>query len=478
MKYLVFALVALVGVPLGTLLLQRWPRLQQGLISVLVFLTVNNQDINFVSREWYRGTSRGFSVSLLDLLALSGLLLIWQQRKNLRVEVLPAGSVLFALYFAGSALSLINAADVTFGAMELLKMLRMYLVFWVVYHLIRTPAQLRWFLASVSWTLLYVFITMLKQKYLEGLWQARATFPHQNSLVLYVNLYNCLFFSLVLNAGKLPWRESLQKLSLWAIGVMCTIFTFSRGGLIFLILGLAFVFASSFTPRQISGRKILILVLCLIAAAGVGVKAANTIVERFETAPEESMDVRKVLAIAALRMVEDKPLGVGINNWGIKINPPYPYGDHIPRADEHNQDPEAEEEKGGLVETVYLMIAAECGWHTLLFYLLWLLSFLGRSLRLAITAHDPWVRAFALGLSAGLLSIYLQSAFEWVLKQPNNFYQLVMVFALILSLERLEKARARQRAQRKKPAPVSGVRKVPQQATTSADSLQAALPLS
>jgi len=477
MKYLVFALVAALGVPLAAGALQRWPRLQTWMITVMVFLTVNNQDINFVSREWYRGTSRGFSVSLLDLLALSCLLLFWQQRKTQRLVLLPSGSLWFGLFFAGSALSLVNAADMTFGAMELLKMLRMYLLFWVFYHLIRTPAQLRWFLTSVSWTLLYIFLTMLKQKYLEGLWQARATFPHQNSLVLYVNLYNCLFFSLLLNAGKLPWRESLSKLLLWSIGVLCTIFTFSRGGLIFLLLGLGFVFASSFTPRQISGRKIVILVLCLLAASGVGFKAANTIAERFETAPEESMDVRKSLAIAALRMVAHKPLGVGLNNWGIKINPPYPYGDHIPRADEQTQDTEAEAEKGGLVETVYLMIAAEAGWHTLVFYLLWLLLFLGRSLRLAFQAKDPWIRAFALGLAAGLLSIYLQSAFEWVLKQPNNFYQLMMVFALILSLERLEKERAWRRSQRAKTQP-SAVRKVPQPRPKAADSPSSVLPVS
>src|SRR5438034_1179063 len=40
---------------------------------VLVFLAplIERVDVNFVSREWYRGTSRGFEVSVLDILSMS-----------------------------------------------------------------------------------------------------------------------------------------------------------------------------------------------------------------------------------------------------------------------------------------------------------------------------------------------------------------------------------------------------------------------
>ncbi len=38
----------------------------------------------------------------------------------------------------------------------------------------------------------------------------------------------------------------------------------------------------------------------------------------------------------------------------------------------------------------------------------------------------------------GLLAIYLESTLEWVLKQTNNYYQLMMVFALIAVMKKLE----------------------------------------
>ena len=68
------------------------------------------------------------------------------------------------------------------------------------------------------------------------------------------------------------------------------------------------------------------------------------------------------LAALALEMIPDKPFfGVGINNWGIKINPPYEYSRH--------RDPRrgfTEDYKDGIVETIYLLVAAECGLPCLL----------------------------------------------------------------------------------------------------------------
>ena len=52
-------------------------------------------------------------------------------------------------------------------------------------------------------------------------------------------------------------------------------------------------------------------------------------------------------------MVRDRPyFGVGLNNWGVVINPPYRYGEHRDLDDDS---------KDGIVETIYLLVAAECG---------------------------------------------------------------------------------------------------------------------
>jgi O-antigen ligase len=433
-KYIVFTIALLVGPPILALALNHSSRLRTAMIPLIVFLTVKTQDINFISMETYRGTAKGFEVSMVDLVALGCLGYLLLRRNSIKLSLWPRGSSLFALFFLGSALSAVNAASVLLVAFELFKMLRMYLLFWVFSHWLQEPKQLKWFLRSVAIVMLYIFYEMLNQKYLQGMWQARGPFPHQNSLVMYVNLFNCLLFAYVLNQKRAGALSSLFWLGLLAVGMLCTVFTFSRGGMMFLALGLALVFAFSYTPKQISLRKTAVLAVALLAGAAIAWKASDSIKERFDTAPEESVEVRQVLAIAALRMVADKPLGVGLNNWGLKINPPYPYGDHIPRKE--SNDPEQEEEKGGLVETVYLMTAAECGWHTLLIYLALIWSFCFRAYRLFFKTRDPLLKSLSLGLAVGMTSIYLQSCFEWVLKQSNNFYQLMLVFALVLALER------------------------------------------
>src|SRR6185503_1981691 len=48
-------------------------RLRDIFFCMMVFLAplTERVDINFVSRDWYRGTTRGFEVSLVDVLSLS-----------------------------------------------------------------------------------------------------------------------------------------------------------------------------------------------------------------------------------------------------------------------------------------------------------------------------------------------------------------------------------------------------------------------
>lgn len=428
LKFVVFFLAFLVGVPAGIAALTAMPRLRPWAFGLLVFLTCQSADINFVSHEDYRGTSRGFEVSMVDLVALvlAGNLLL-RRRAAPSPPMLAPALALYAVYTASSALSLVNAADLVFGGFELLKMLRMGFFLWIATRLLAEPGMTIVLLRSLSFVVLWIVGTMLKQKYLEGIWQAKGPFSHQNSAVMYLNLINITVYSYLLNYRFR--RKSAIRLAWWSlvlvVGCAGTVLTYSRGGLIFLGAGLAFVTALSFT-KSFDRRKFAVAALLALGGLGVLIRASDTIVERFVTAPEESMDVREQLAIAALNMANDKVLGVGLNNWGIKINPPYPYGAHILSA---------EDEKGGLVETVFLMVAAECGWHTLVIYGLLLGAFFLRALRAFLVSRDQYVRALALGIAGGLLATYCESAFEWVLKQSNNFYQLMIWFAFTAVLD-------------------------------------------
>jgi hypothetical protein len=166
-----------------------------------------------------------------------------------------------------------------------------------------------------------------------------------------------------------------------------------------------------------------VLVFALIIGAAVLAKAMDSIMERFETAPEESTEVRVLLAQAAVNMANDKILGVGLNNFGVKINPPYKYGSHI----EHKE----EDVKNGLVETVYLMVAAETGWHNLFIFIVWLLTMYYFNAKNFFKYRKTELVFVPVGLIGGLTAIYAESTLEWVLKQTHNFFQLMLIFAVI-----------------------------------------------
>ena len=150
-----------------------------------------------------------------------------------------------------------------------------------------------------------------------------------------------------------------------------------------------------------------------------------SIVERFENAPKSSGEKRKFFALTALNVVRDHPVaGVGINNWAVFLNGHEGYQDTSPAG---------LDEKGniGIVETIYLLTAAECGWVGLVLLLAWFLYYWGVALRLALRlARTEWAYVPA-GILGGLTGCYLQSGLEWVLKQQLSFLLLMVFFATL-----------------------------------------------
>lgn len=430
-KYLIFFLVILIGVPLGYAFAKKSPLCEKVLWFLLLFFTAKTEDINFFSMESYRGTSRGFEIGLVDITALILFLLLFSRRDKKPLE-LPAGTFLYFLYFMFSAISIINSDVYIYSFFELWKMIRMYFYFFVVYNLISSFKDIKQFLIYMYIIVIFITLIVLKQKYLDGMFQTMGPFPHQNSLVMYMIVYGSIFLSYVLNYKKVNVYVWIIAFGACAIDILSTL---SRGGMAVFSLSIFIIFLLSYA-HKFTLRKIGVTMLFFILGSGVLYKASDTILERIQTAPEESLDVRVVLALAAQNMANDKILGVGLNNFGLKINPPYWYGEHIPR--------ESSDEKGGLVETVYLMVAAETGWLNLGVFITMLLFFYMKNFKNYLAMKKKKFRQYRfipIALIGALTSIYLQSTLEWVLKQTNNFYQLMFIFALIAVTSKLIKGK-------------------------------------
>jgi O-antigen ligase len=133
------------------------------------------------------------------------------------------------------------------------------------------------------------------------------------------------------------------------------------------------------------------------------------------------------LALCAKEMIIDEPwCGVGINNWGIKIKAPYEYAERARRDIDF-----ANPQEDGIVETVYLLVCAECGIPALVAMLAWFLRYLVLCVVLSKKLSGTYYAAIPAGIAGGLVSCYLQSFLEWVLRQQMNLILLMVFFALL-----------------------------------------------
>src|SRR5947209_4815098 len=121
---------------------------------LLVFLSplIERLDLNYVSRDWYRGTSRGFEVAVSDILALSILVgtLVAPRRGYGRDKVedkvtdlwresrafWPASLGLMLLFFLYACFNVAISEPKLWGLFELFRMLRgLILVLAVAFYL-------------------------------------------------------------------------------------------------------------------------------------------------------------------------------------------------------------------------------------------------------------------------------------------------------------------------------------------------------
>lgn len=424
MKYIIFAAALCCVLPAAFLLAAERRLLRWSILGLILPLLMYQQtSINFFSHELYRGTARGMEVSVIYL-AAAAILTALVLRRGFQSPVPGAGAWIYLGYFLLSLPSLLTAENTLFSFFEVWKMVMIYLVYLAVYYYLEyQKGDCRILLLGFGAALLLIFFSVVRQHF-SGVYQVRAQFPHQNSLAMFAGLLGTLFFSMCLNSGEN--RSRLLGFSGFALASVILFRTYSRGAIVCypLACGLTAAVSLMYDWKM---RKLQFLAVLGVIALGVVLLFVPRLIERFESAPESSGQTRINFAIAARNMIMDEPFfGVGLNNWGIKINPPYEYSEH--------RDPSkgfTDDYKDGIVETIYLLVCAECGIPCFLMLLLFFFCHWAAALKLSGRLRKTPYFFIPAGLIGGFTMIYLQSVLEWVLKQQVNFLELMIFFAVI-----------------------------------------------
>ncbi|MCA9470231.1 MAG: O-antigen ligase family protein [Nitrospira sp.] len=416
-------------------------------------------DINFMSHEWYRGSTRGFEFSTSDLLliVLLGLVLVRHfvsHQNESQTEWLPVGSIPFLMFIGVAGLSLSKAHYPLFGMFELSKLIKGYLIFWSIGNLAQGADFRRVAFGSLCLVVI-VEVGYGAFQHFSGVYRIQGSLGHPNSYAMYLNMLIPIMLAAAL---RMPdWRKQFLLLGLVAGGAASVIVTFSRGGWMALFLALVCVCVLSIR-QDFSFRNGMVIAIACVLCLGLILKAMPRMIERWTDAPERSLYSRLQMNQAGYLMVSQSPwIGIGINNsaaWfadkekEIRKNTlqgPNMFDFLLGSLQLSNEKLEQEitpvlyVENGVLIHNIYIVTAAETGIVGCALFIFLGIRFLFVSGRLAIQKQTSEMSWWVIGIFCAFLAVYVQGLAEWEMRQTPLWYLFCALAGLLIGQMQLNK---------------------------------------
>ena len=417
------------------------PDAQRWLFALMCFMTVNglfaagNWGLTLASVEKYRGHAKGYHFYFNHIFAIALITAAWlKDRKSFRW--FPPGMTLYALFVVCCSLSIVNAPRVDYTIMAIHKTLFFAVIAIAAFHWLREPKQMQFFMALMGGTMVWQAVIGLKMKYLDGIYQVRGTFEHQNPLAMYAVMIGMPLLAVALGPVFRGRNWCTAGYMACAILVQSAL---SRAALVMFAGGTLVVAVCSIMERPTNRRIGMLAGMGAVGGLGL-LLTLDTIISRFgDHGNTASSELREVLNEAARQMEQAHPLGIGWNNYALCINTPYPYADCVYDWTRGRGMKVDESKPNAPVESHYYLLLGENGYPGLIAWLLVIASGIWRNLRGFLGLHHSFERCLCLGLLVGCALNYVQSTLERVLTQPRNFMLWLIVFGLTARLEMLRR---------------------------------------
>ncbi|HVV00258.1 MAG TPA: O-antigen ligase family protein, partial [Verrucomicrobiae bacterium] len=330
---------------------------------------------------------------------------------------------------------------------ELSKMIRGMVIFLAVAFYLRSERELRIFVGAIACLICYQGYVALKERVLYAMERVPGTVDDSNSLS--VLLLTTMPVMVAAINSRLP--RKLKLLAALAIPAGCgaMVLTLSRMGISIMAL-LLVVSTAVMISWKITPKKIVCAFLVLILGSGVVYKNWAGLKERFgETNMKEEYGNNRELGRGyylreARAIIEDRFLGVGLNNWSYwvseKYGPMLGYkfvkyrGTDVEPSDVIPPGSNVDEAQAAPAHSLAALTAGELGIPGLiLFTFLWIRWFQMASVFLFKRTPDP-LRRIGVGAFFGLSGIFLQSLTEWVFRHSPIFYTVHILLGVLASL--------------------------------------------
>ena len=425
-------------------------RLRDVFFVLLVFLApfIEHLDLNYVSREWYRGTSRGFEIAVLDILAISVLVstVLFPRDEQVR-GFWPASFGFMLIFFLYAAFNVAVSEPHLFGLFELFRMVRGFILVLAVAFYVRTERELRLFLGTMALLIAYESLLALKQRYLGGVHRVYGTLDESNSLSGFL----CMTSPLLVAGLNSRVPTLLKILCALVIPLACVaeILTISRAGVITIGIVLLATTLSTASLR-LNLKTVTCAVVILLGAGGMLAKSWKTLSTRFhESNFKEEYESKKNLGrgyyLRIARVIAgERPFGVGLNNWSYWVSNKYgpkegypfvPYkGTDREPSDKIPANSNLDEAQAAPAHNLSALTVGELGIPGLiLFLMLWLRWFQMGASFLKPRIADL-LRRIPVGIFFGFCGMFLQCLTEWFYRHLPLYYVFHVMLGVLMSL--------------------------------------------
>ncbi len=402
-------------------------------------------DINFLSRYWYRGSTRGLEFSFVDILAFSVFVSSFLfPRPGFKRWRWPAGLGLMLLFFAYACGATLAFEPRLFGMFELSKMIRGIVFFLAAVLFVRSQRELGLLVLALAAATCFEGALAAKQRWLDGMGRVAGSLDHANSLSMYLCLVAPMFVAAI--NSRLPSYVRWASVVALVAASGAILLTVSRAGIpifAFVVLG-ATLWCISW---RITFKKTAAAIGVLLGLAIVGIKFGDDLKERYfesslaeEYLQENVVESRGYYLRLAHLITTENFFGVGLNNWsyavsktyGERLNTPYSNYDDIPA--DFNDEEELLMNFAAPAHNLAALTIVELGVPGLLIFLLmWLRWFQMGSSFLWRRQRTTW-HLLGIGVFFGLVGVFLQSVTEWVFRQTEIYLTVHALAGVLASL--------------------------------------------
>lgn len=424
------------------------------LAMVVGAIYTTRYDVNFLSLQWYRGTTRGVEVTPVDILGMSLLAgcILNPRYKDLPRIFFPAGLVFLVIYASYCAFSFATSEPKIFGFFEFTKVLRGIMFFVATALYVRSRHELTLLIAGLATAVCVNGGMALKQRYLEGMHRVEGMVDDPNSL----SMFTCMVAPIFIAAAMSNIPRWLKPLCWFACAVagLTVLLTISRAGVP--IFGLVMVGATLFTISwKITLKKVVVCSLIAVLSVGAVYKAWDMLMTRYgqATLEEEYMkknnEGRGVYFRWAGAILNDHFYGVGFNNWSYWVSAIYgpragfPYKNYEDNSITDKQYEDASAYFAAPAHNLMALTAGELGVPgVIIFGLVWLRWFGMGAMFLFRRALDPMMR-IGIGLFFCTAGVFMQSVTEWTFRQTPIFITFHILVGTLAALHYHRKREAR-----------------------------------